>query len=116
MKIWLDAQLPPSLAPWLQTTFGVDAVALRDLALRDADDQAIFDAARSADAAVMSKDQDFVELIQRLGPPPQLLWLTCGNVSNRNLERILTSALPKALEMLGNGEPIVEIADLPRAP
>lgn len=44
MKIWTDAQLPPTLATWL-STFGLEAVALRDLSLRDAQDIAIFEAA-----------------------------------------------------------------------
>jgi predicted nuclease of predicted toxin-antitoxin system len=36
MKIWVDAQLPPTLANWLTTTFNLEDAALRDLALRDA--------------------------------------------------------------------------------
>ena len=50
MIIWLDAQLPPALAAWLQATFGVDARALRDVGLRDATDQEIFRAAQAAGA------------------------------------------------------------------
>jgi predicted nuclease of predicted toxin-antitoxin system len=34
---------------------------------------------------IMTKDSDFVDLVCRLGVPPQILWLTCGNVTNRNL-------------------------------
>ncbi len=33
MNIWIDAQLPPTLAGWLNATFEVNAVALRDLGL-----------------------------------------------------------------------------------
>ncbi|MGC9527745.1 MAG: DUF5615 family PIN-like protein [Limnospira sp.] len=47
MKIWIDAQLPPTLANWLTETFGLEATALRDLALRDARDVEIFEAGRS---------------------------------------------------------------------
>jgi predicted nuclease of predicted toxin-antitoxin system len=38
MKIWIDAQLPPTLANWLSATFAVEATALRELGLRDAQD------------------------------------------------------------------------------
>jgi len=31
MTIWLDAQLPPTLAPWLTDNLGVDRHAVRDL-------------------------------------------------------------------------------------
>jgi len=37
MKLWLDAQLPPLLAEWInQQGFGVQASAVRELGLRDA--------------------------------------------------------------------------------
>jgi hypothetical protein len=39
MIIWIDAQLSPALAPWIETTFGVEARALRELGLRDATDR-----------------------------------------------------------------------------
>ena len=31
MIIWLDAQLPPSIATWLTATFGIESHAVRDL-------------------------------------------------------------------------------------
>lgn len=42
MTIWLDAQLPPQLADWIKLELAVDAVAIRDLGLRDASDKVIF--------------------------------------------------------------------------
>ena len=42
MIYWIDAQLPPHLAIWLKQTFNVEAYALRDLSLRDAEDEQIF--------------------------------------------------------------------------
>jgi predicted nuclease of predicted toxin-antitoxin system len=36
MVVWIDAQLAPPLAGWFRETFGVAAVAVRDLHLRDA--------------------------------------------------------------------------------
>jgi predicted nuclease of predicted toxin-antitoxin system len=65
VTIWLDAQLPPQLAAWLRTTFEVQAVALREIGLRDAAGQDIYDAARAAGAVLISKDADFVELVTR---------------------------------------------------
>ncbi|HBK97966.1 MAG TPA: hypothetical protein DD001_11925 [Microcoleaceae bacterium UBA10368] len=113
MKIWIDAQLPPTLANWLTETFGLEASALRDLALRDAQDIEIFEAARAENVAIMTKDSDFIDLVCRLGSPPQILWLTCGNVTNRNLRQLLTAILPDALEQLRQGEMIVEITNTP---
>ncbi|RZM74426.1 DUF5615 family PIN-like protein [Leptolyngbya iicbica] len=112
MKIWVDAQLPPTLANWLSATFDLEASALRDLSLRDAQDLDIFQAARAANAVIMTKDSDFIDLVCRLGTPPQILWLTCGNVTNRNLRRLLTATLPEAIEQLQQGEMIVEISNI----
>ena len=113
MKIWIDAQLPPTLATWLTNNFDLEATALRDIELRDAQDIEIFEAARTANAVIMTKDSDFIDLVCRLGTPPQILWLTCGNVTNRNLRRLLTATLPDALERLLQGEAIVEISNNP---
>ena len=109
MKIWIDAQLPPTLAQWIRESFGLEASASRDLGLRDAKDSEIFTAAQVENAIIMTKDSDFVDLVCRLGSPPKILWLTCGNVTNRNLRKILTVTLLDALEQLDRGEEIVEI-------
>jgi predicted nuclease of predicted toxin-antitoxin system len=111
MKIWIDAQLPPTIANWLSSTFEITAVSLRDLSLQDAQDIEIFEAARAENAVIMTKDSDFIDLVCRLGSPPQILWLTCGNVTNRNLRRLLTTTLPEALEHLRQGAMIVEISN-----
>jgi len=113
MKIWVDAQLPPMLANWLSVTFGVEAFALRDLSLRDAKDIEIFEAARTEKAVILTKDSDFIDLVCRLGTPPKILWLTCGNVTNRNLRQLLSATLPDALEQLRQGAMIVEISNNP---
>lgn len=113
MKIWIDAQLPPILAIWLNDNFEVEAIALRELGLRDAKDVEIFEAARAANVTIMTKDSDFVDLVCRLGIPPQILWLTCGNVTNRNLQQLLTLTLSDAIEQLQQGEIIVEIGNNP---
>ena len=86
MKFWVDAQLPPQLADWLATEFHIEAKSLRDLGLRDAADFEIFQQARHPGMILISKDSDFVDLVSRFGQPPQLLWVTCGNVINRRLQ------------------------------
>ena len=112
MTIWLDAQLPPALAPWIRDTFAAPCIAVRDLGLRDADDRTIFDQARSAgDVVILTKDSDFVDLARLFGPPPHILWLTCGNVTNRLLRLLLGEVLLSALTMLAAGEAVVELAD-----
>lgn len=111
MKLWIDAQLSPALARWITEHFeGIEAVAVRDLGLRDAEDAEIFQGARQADAVVMSKDSDFVDLVNRLGPPPQVVWIRCGNTSNAQMRLILSSTLSAVVDLLQQGERLVEIS------
>ena len=110
MTIWVDAQLSPHIARWMTDTFGVTAIAVRDIGLRDARDLEIFNAARQAAAVVMTKDGDFLRLLDQFGPPPQVIWITCGNSSNERLKAILSVKFSQVHTLLLAGEPLVEIS------
>ena len=73
LRGWVDAQLPPVLARWHGAEPGVEAAHTFELGLLGATDGAIFAAARAAGAAVVTKDVDFVELLERRGAPPQVV-------------------------------------------
>ncbi len=109
MTIWVDAQLSPRTAQWITSHLPVQARALRELGLRDAEDEEIYAAARIAGAVVLTKDNDFVRLLEQHGSPPKVIWLTCGNTSEATLQQILDRQLSTALEMLDAGETLVEI-------
>ncbi|OAI12643.1 hypothetical protein A1359_13200 [Methylomonas lenta] len=111
MIFWVDAQLPPNLADWLRRTFKVEAYALRELGLHDADDLEIFKRAQQEGIVLISKDSDFVELLLRQQPPPQLLWVTCGNTTNQRLEELFDEVFTQALQLLVEGHVVVELAD-----
>jgi predicted nuclease of predicted toxin-antitoxin system len=109
--LWIDAQLSPILGPWIEKTFGVSARSVRDLGLLAANDKVIFEAARDAGAVVVTKDRDFVNLLERLGAPPQIIWVTCGNTSNARLKETFGQTLSAVLDLVREGEPLVEISD-----
>ena len=111
MILWLDAQLSPSIAVWIQQRFGIATVHVRDLGLLASEDMPIFEAARQANAVLLTKDMDFEELVLRLGSPPQVVRITCGNTSNAELKRILEASLPETIKLIETGEPLVEIQD-----
>lgn len=58
----------------------------------------------------MTKDGDFLRLLEQHGAPPQVIWITCGNTSNAHLKQVFIKALPPALELLKSGERLVEIS------
>jgi len=113
LKLWLDAHVSFRLAPWLEAEFGVQVEAVRDLGLRHAKDLPIFEAARQASVVMVTKDRDFVDLVERLGSPPQVLWLTLGNTTNRHLKEVFEARLSSALALLRRGEPVVELTEAP---
>jgi len=92
------------------TECGVNAIPIRELGLRDADDPTIFAAARAAGVVVLTKDSDFLQLLERLGPPPQVIWLTCGNTSNSFLRALFADAWSHVDALLRAGEALVEIS------
>ena len=108
-EIWVDAQLSPSLAPWIIEKFDVQARSVKWLGLRDASDEQIFEAARAAEAIVMTKDADFVRLLASHGAPPYVVWLTFGNTTNARVRQVLEHTLESALRLIQSGEALVEI-------
>ncbi len=113
MTVWLDNHLSPALAKWIAEEFGESCVQVRDLGLARAADRAIFEAAKSAASVLITKDRDFAELVSRIGPPPAIILLSCGNTSNAYLRTILGAQLALALELIRAGEPLVEIGGQP---
>lgn len=109
MIVWLDAQLSPRLARWIEETFGAECLHVRDLSLRDAEDPDIFQKARDAGAVIMTKDEDFIRLVERNGPPPQVIWVTSGNMPNARFKSLLLKTFRDVISMIASGETVVEI-------
>jgi predicted nuclease of predicted toxin-antitoxin system len=109
IHIWLDAHLSPDIAAWIHTRFGIAAASIIELGLHQSRDREVFERAKTVGAVLMTKDADFVELVERFGPPPKVIHLTCGNTSNSEMRRILEAALPAAIDHLAGTERLVEI-------
>ena len=112
LLFWTDAQISSSIAKWLIETFGVQAASTKMLQLMEADDEIIFMAARKTNAILILKDRDIPLLLNRFGPPPKVIWLTCGNTSNKVLKRILQDNFKAIIEsLIINNDPLIEITD-----
>ena len=109
MRVWVDAQLPPVLASWLKQ-LDVNATHVVDLGMLGATDAHIFAAAREAGTIVITKDEDFLRLLERQGPPPQVVWITLGNVRNARLREVIEQHWPSVAAQIAAGEPLVELA------
>lgn len=109
MKIWIDAQISPGVAAWINESFKFEASSLRGIGLRDADDLTIFQQAKAANIIFITKDSDFVDLVQVRGAPPRVILLKCGNTTNKRLREIFAAHLRDAITRLEEGEILVEI-------
>jgi predicted nuclease of predicted toxin-antitoxin system len=83
---------------------------LRDLDLREAQDPEIFKQARNSGVVVMTKDEDFVRLVERNGSPPRVIWVTSGNMSNAHFQSLLLQTFPDAKSLIEGGATVVEIS------
>ncbi|MFN9975422.1 MAG: DUF5615 family PIN-like protein, partial [Phycisphaerae bacterium] len=111
MKVWIDANLPPSLALWLGEEFGDEAHSAERLDLLRASDLEIFQKARDQGAVLLTKDSDFVDLVTALVPPTMVVWFSCGNTTNTKLKMILLAQWVRVRELIQQGHPIVELTD-----
>lgn len=108
MRFLLDAQLAPNLVGRLERA-GHQAIHVFDLLPFDASDIDIAREVRRQQAVLMSKDEDFVDLLNRGILESQLLWVRCGNMTTARLWIKMAPLLPGAVEALAAGERIVEI-------
>ena len=92
MTFWLDEQISPVLAPWIEESFGVVCRSVVTLPVDRGNDKDIFLSARHAGAIIVSKDSDFVDLVNQLGQPPQILWVTCGYRSNALMKPLVAGS------------------------
>lgn len=106
MKFVVDAQLPPAIAQWLKKR-GYDAVHVHDIDLGAASDETIRHYVIEREAALLTKDRDFVP--SRGDRAFTLIWVRTGNVSNTELLRRLETAWPRLMTHLQDGAQLVEL-------
>lgn len=111
IELWLDMQLSPALAKWIVSEFNIKAISSYDLFINDEKDEIIFLSAKSkGNVILLSKDSDFPDLLDRLLPPPKLIWLRMGNCPNSQMKIILKNTLLSAIgELLQTSTILIEI-------
>ena len=101
MKLLLDQNLSQRLLPSLEPAFP-GSRQVRSLDLEAAADFEIWSFAQAQDFAIVTKDSDFVELSALYGPPPKIVWLNLGNVSNNVVMAKLVDHVDTILAFLAN--------------
>ncbi|WP_299289915.1 DUF5615 family PIN-like protein [uncultured Mucilaginibacter sp.] len=100
-EIWLDVQISPIIAKWMAEDTGLNVKSSFALGFKSMTDQAIYQQAKVyGNVILISKDTDFVEIVNRLGSPPKLINLKIGNCDNRKLWQFLQKHIGTAIQML----------------
>ncbi len=92
MRLLFDENLSYRLISILTAEYP-ESAHVRDLGLKGAADQSIWQFARDNGYAVVSKDSDFRDQSFVTGHPPKVIWLDVGNVSTTVIINILRSHL-----------------------
>ncbi len=97
MNFIVDAQLPRRMTSWLAAVGG-DAIHTLDLpAGNRTTDEQVKDVSDRERRIVISKDADFVDSHLLKGRPAQLLLISTGNITNRQLEALMVPLIPDIL-------------------
>jgi len=108
LRFLVDAQLPPALARRINA-LGHSAEHVADCGLASATDAAIRAYATTNDAAIITKDEDFVvRKILEKGPP--VVWIRIGNTRRAELLRRFEAEFAAVVAALERGETLVEVA------
>ena len=110
MRFLVDAQLPPSLTQFLRT-FGEEAIACRDVGLRDADHEEIWRFAIAGGWCIVTKDEDFAVRHMTETSGPQVVWLRIGNSTNPALLQWLEPLWANIIRELRMGQGLVEVGE-----
>lgn len=88
MKLLFDQNLAPRL-PRLLADLYAKNVHVRNIGLRDASDEDIWEYAKQRGYVIVSKNSDFQQRSLLRGYPPKFVWLRVGNCSVKTIEDLL---------------------------
>jgi predicted nuclease of predicted toxin-antitoxin system len=108
MKFLVDNLLPTALARFLSAE-GLEALHVRDLAMDEASDRAIWAYAKQEGFIVITKDEDFLYLANMDSGNPALAWVRLGNCRREALLDPFRCVLPELVKTLQAGTKVVEI-------
>ena len=108
MKYLIDNQLPPALARHLRSS-GLECDHVVDHGLDGDDDRTIWQFAGGNDFAIISKDEDFLDLSTADPAGPPFVWVRLGNCRTPALLSAFDRVLPQLIEALEAGQKVVEI-------
>lgn len=104
----VDAQLPPALARML-TARGHEAEHVADIGRGDATDRELWQYAIEHDAALITKDEDFSDMVLLSESAPAVVWIRVGNTRRSALLEWFVPLVDQIVEMVESGQQLIEL-------
>ena len=94
-----DENLSPKLTMLLREVFQ-GCMHVEDAGLASANDLELWKYAKKHGLSIITKDNDFNNLLRQKGFPPRVVWLRLGNCSTMQIANILTACQNEILDFL----------------
>ncbi len=94
MKLLFDQNLSPGLAVFFAKTFA-GSKHLIDCNLDRSDDSVVWEYAQNEGFTIVTKDNDFNNLVAFLGFPPKVIWIRRGNCSTNEIRELINSNIER---------------------
>lgn len=108
MRFLIDAQLPPALARPLNDR-GHVAEHVNDVGLGDAPDRRLWRYALEHGAVIVTKDEDFANMVAIGGDSPPVVWVRVGNTRRAALLAWFEPLIDQIVSMVEAGNRLIEL-------
>jgi predicted nuclease of predicted toxin-antitoxin system len=108
VRFLIDTNLPAALADWIAGKGHVCDHVLR-IGMAQAKDVALWRRTEETGETIVSKDEDFADLVRRTATGPSVLWLRTGNGTTRDLLALLDPLWSRIEARLASGERLIEV-------
>jgi len=104
-EFWLDENISPIISKWLMDEINIRCCSFHLLKLSQTPDLEIYQLAKNKEEVIIiSKDEDYRELVAWKGTPPKLISIQFGNCSNKIFWEKLKAKIYDAINKLIYGD------------
>ena len=108
MRFLVDAQLPPALARLIAER-GHVAEHITDIGPGDAPDRDLWRYALAHQAVIVTKDEDFADMVAMGGNAPCVVWVRVGNTRRASLVAWFEPLIEQIVTMVEAGDRLIEL-------
>ncbi len=108
MRFLVDAQLPPALVQLLRE-HDHEAEHVTDIGPADMSDRDIWRYALEHDAVIVTKDEDFADMVATGRESPAVVWVRVGNTRRAVLLAWFDPLIEQIVDMVGSGDRLIEL-------